>query len=57
MTPGPVFVGDGLSDRCGARAADVVYARDDLAAWCTRQGIEFRPFATFADVMDAEGLQ
>jgi len=51
-----VFIGDGLSDRCGARAADVVYARDDLAAWCAREDIAFRPFATFADVMHAEGL-
>ena len=51
-----VFVGDGLSDRCGARAADVVYAKDDLAAWCAREGIAARPFTTFADVMQAEGL-
>jgi nitrite reductase/ring-hydroxylating ferredoxin subunit len=51
-----VFVGDGLSDRCGARAADVVYAKGDLAAWCARAGIAARPFATFADVMAAEGL-
>jgi 2-hydroxy-3-keto-5-methylthiopentenyl-1-phosphate phosphatase len=51
-----VFVGDGLSDRCGARAADVVYARDDLAAWCTREGIPFHPYETFADVMQSEGL-
>ena len=51
-----VFVGDGLSDRCGARAADVIYARDDLAAWCAREGIPARPFTTFQDVMQAEGL-
>jgi 2,3-diketo-5-methylthio-1-phosphopentane phosphatase len=51
-----VFIGDGLSDRCGARAADVVYAKDDLAAWCERAGIATRPFASFADVMRAEGL-
>ena len=51
-----VFVGDGLSDRCGARAADVVYAKDDLARWCAREGIAARPFATFADVLRAEGL-
>jgi len=51
-----VFVGDGLSDRCGARAADVVYAKDDLAGWCAREGIAARPFTTFKDVMQAEGL-
>jgi 2-hydroxy-3-keto-5-methylthiopentenyl-1-phosphate phosphatase len=51
-----VFIGDGLSDRCGARAADVVYARDDLAGGGAREDLAFRPFASFADVMEAEGL-
>jgi HAD superfamily phosphoserine phosphatase-like hydrolase len=51
-----VFVGDGLSDRCGARAADVVYARDDLMTFCRATGLAARPFATFADVARAEGL-
>ena len=51
-----VFVGDGLSDRCGARAADAVYAKDDLARWCAREGIAARAYATFADVARAEGL-
>jgi len=51
-----VFIGDGLSDRCGARAADVVYAKGDLTAWCVRAGIAARPYATFADIAAAEGL-
>jgi 2-hydroxy-3-keto-5-methylthiopentenyl-1-phosphate phosphatase len=51
-----VFVGDGLSDRCGAAAADVVYAKGDLLEWCARQGIAARPFQTFADVARGEGL-
>lgn len=51
-----VFIGDGLSDRCGARAADVVYAKGDLAPWCERAGIPARPWQTFADVMRAESL-
>lgn len=51
-----VFVGDGLSDRCGARAADVVYAKDDLARWCAREGILARTYVTFADVARVEGL-
>ena len=52
-----VFVGDGLSDRCAAPHADVVYARDDLWAHCRAVGIVARPFETFADVALAEGLQ
>jgi HAD superfamily phosphoserine phosphatase-like hydrolase len=46
-------VGDGFSDRCGARAADRVIARRDLLAWCRRQGITATPFESFADVRQA----
>lgn len=45
-----VLVGDGLSDRCGAREADRVLARRDLLAWCRREGIAAVPFDDFADV-------
>jgi 2-hydroxy-3-keto-5-methylthiopentenyl-1-phosphate phosphatase len=45
-----VMVGDGLSDRCGARAADRVVARGELLEWCRAQGIAAEPFADFADV-------
>jgi 2-hydroxy-3-keto-5-methylthiopentenyl-1-phosphate phosphatase len=45
-----VLVGDGLSDRCGARAADAVLARATLLAWCRREGLPARPFRSFADV-------
>ncbi|MFI5370193.1 MAG: HAD-IB family phosphatase [Candidatus Eisenbacteria bacterium] len=45
-----VLVGDGMSDRCGARAADHVLARGALLAWCRREGIAARPFQDFRDV-------
>jgi 2-hydroxy-3-keto-5-methylthiopentenyl-1-phosphate phosphatase len=45
-----VLVGDGLSDRCGARAADEVVARGELLAWCRREGVPAREFRDFADV-------
>lgn len=45
-----VLVGDGLSDRCGAREADRVLARRDLLAWCRREGLAVTPFEDFADV-------
>jgi 2-hydroxy-3-keto-5-methylthiopentenyl-1-phosphate phosphatase len=48
-----VLVGDGLSDRCGAREADQVYARRDLLAWCRREGREATPFENFADLARA----
>jgi 2,3-diketo-5-methylthio-1-phosphopentane phosphatase len=45
-----VFVGDGISDRHAARAADVVFATKSLARWCIEEGIAHTPFATLADV-------
>jgi HAD superfamily phosphoserine phosphatase-like hydrolase len=45
-----VFIGDGLSDRCGARVADSVMARGQLLAWCRREGIEASAFESFSDV-------
>lgn len=44
------YAGDGVSDRCVARAAERVFARDDLARWLAREGIEFEPFETLEDV-------
>jgi 2,3-diketo-5-methylthio-1-phosphopentane phosphatase len=48
-----VLVGDGLSDRCGARAADTVVARRELLEWCRRVRLPARGFETFADVAAA----
>lgn len=45
-----VLVGDGFSDRCGAREADRVLARRDLLAWCRIEGIAAEPFESFEDV-------
>jgi 2-hydroxy-3-keto-5-methylthiopentenyl-1-phosphate phosphatase len=45
-----IFVGDGLSDRYAAAAADVVFAKDKLAAHCAEQGISFFRYETLADV-------
>jgi 2,3-diketo-5-methylthio-1-phosphopentane phosphatase len=45
-----VMVGDGLSDRCGARAADAVFARGDLLDWCAEQRLPAEPFAGFHDL-------
>jgi 2-hydroxy-3-keto-5-methylthiopentenyl-1-phosphate phosphatase len=47
-----VLVGDGLSDRCGARVADAVLARGELLDWCRRERLPARDFTGFADVAD-----
>ncbi len=45
-----VYVGDGVSDRCAAQDADLVFARDGLAEFLDGLGIPFRPFEDFHDV-------
>lgn len=55
-THGPVaFVGDGVSDRFGARYADVTFAKDELAEHCRREAIPFVPYADFDDIREALG--
>jgi 2-hydroxy-3-keto-5-methylthiopentenyl-1-phosphate phosphatase len=47
-----VHVGNGrVSDLCGARAADIVFAKDSLAAELAKQGVAYEPFDTLHDVV------
>jgi 2-hydroxy-3-keto-5-methylthiopentenyl-1-phosphate phosphatase len=50
-----VYVGDGYSDRCAARAASRVFARDGLAAYLDAEDVEYTPFDDLADVARALG--
>lgn len=45
-----VVVGDGLSDRCWAGFADILFAKGRLADYCQRENLSFRNFQNFADV-------
>jgi 2-hydroxy-3-keto-5-methylthiopentenyl-1-phosphate phosphatase len=45
-----VYVGDGISDRCVARTADLVFARDGLAQHFREGGLPYLPFDDFHDV-------
>jgi len=45
-----VYLGDGVSDRCVCGAADVVFARAELADWLRESGRPFIPFEDFAQV-------
>lgn len=48
---GPVaFVGEGGSDRYGARAADLVFAKDELPAMCDEDGVPYLRWTDFDDV-------
>jgi 2,3-diketo-5-methylthio-1-phosphopentane phosphatase len=46
-----VVIGDGLSDYCAARHADLVFARGPLETWCREQNITFRSFRSFSDIL------
>lgn len=47
-----IFVGDGLSDKYAATSADLVFAKDKLAAFCREQQIAHRQFRSLADVAE-----
>lgn len=52
-----IFIGDGLSDRYAAQAADIVFAKQQLLAYCREKRIACWPFETFADIeTDIEAL-
>lgn len=46
------YVGDGLSDTCPAQYCDFVFAKNSLLKFCEKNGINFFPFRTFADVRE-----
>jgi len=49
-----VHIGNGrVSDRCGAEAADLVFAKESLAEELAQRGVAYVPFATLHDVVDA----
>jgi 2,3-diketo-5-methylthio-1-phosphopentane phosphatase len=45
-----LYIGDGKSDLCAVPEADTIFARDFLAEYCRREGIEFLPFDDFSAI-------
>jgi 2-hydroxy-3-keto-5-methylthiopentenyl-1-phosphate phosphatase len=45
-----IFVGDGLSDKYAAERADLVFAKDGLAAWCDRQAIPYASYNSLSTI-------
>jgi len=46
-----VYIGNGYSDQCPARFADVVFAKEALLTYCERENITYHRFETFDDVL------
>ena len=45
-----VFIGDGYSDYCAAEHSDIIFAKKNLAAYCTENKIPHYNFSNFFDV-------
>lgn len=48
-----IYVGDGISDRCAAQAADRVFATRGLARYLEEHGLPYEPFRDFRDIVRA----
>jgi 2-hydroxy-3-keto-5-methylthiopentenyl-1-phosphate phosphatase len=46
-----VYIGDGLSDKCAAREADFIFAKNDLRRFCQKEAIKHYSFSHFGDVI------
>jgi len=46
-----IYIGDGLSDRCGVKEADIIFAKDELIDYCRENGYNFIVFNNFRDVL------
>jgi 2,3-diketo-5-methylthio-1-phosphopentane phosphatase len=47
-----IFIGDGLSDRGAAEAADEVFAKHSLAEYCRERGINCHEYQTFSEIYE-----
>ena len=45
-----VYIGDGISDRCPVRYADIVFAKGKLIRHCQEQNITYHEFRNFNDI-------
>jgi 2,3-diketo-5-methylthio-1-phosphopentane phosphatase len=48
-----IYIGDGHSDICASRKADLLFAKGKLMEFCQDEGREFVPFENFEDIMTA----
>ncbi|MCL6472041.1 MAG: MtnX-like HAD-IB family phosphatase [Firmicutes bacterium] len=46
-----IYIGNGLSDRCAARHADLVFAKDSLLKYCKDEGIAYVPYENFGEII------
>jgi len=47
-----VFVGNGVTDRCAALAANLTFAKEELESWCRREQVPAVRFGDFNDIQE-----
>jgi len=52
-----IYIGNGTTDRCPAKHADLVFAKDELAQYCTANKIPYVPFENFSDIKECLAQQ
>lgn len=45
-----VYIGDGWTDRCPVKRADLVFAKSSLRTFCREEGVFFVPFESFSEI-------
>jgi 2,3-diketo-5-methylthio-1-phosphopentane phosphatase len=45
-----IFIGDGYSDACAAKEADILFAKKDLVDYCNKNNIDYLSYDNFCDV-------
>ncbi|KAA3634760.1 MAG: hypothetical protein DWP97_06370 [Calditrichaeota bacterium] len=46
-----IFIGDGYSDVCAAKEADILFAKKDLKIFCDEKKIDYFTYKTFDDII------
>jgi len=52
-----IYIGNGTTDRCPAKHADLVFAKDELAQYCAANKIPYVPFENFSDIQECLAQQ
>lgn len=47
-----IYVGDGTSDKCVVKFADIVFAKSGLLSYCQDNGLRANEFKSFQDIID-----
>lgn len=47
-----IYAGDGTSDKCVVKSADIVFAKKELLRYCEEKGLKANGFKSFEDIME-----